>query len=369
MRKYYSGITVFKLAGSLLVLLAHIKLPPVYLALTHRLGGLAQAMAVVVPCFYMVSGFLAYKGWAHARQPRRYISRYLAWVSGVYSLFCAYYLATTTLPDLLTNYRAHTSLASPLHMLFEVFVVKGPVFSLWFVPPLLFGVSATYFFERRGQFRLVCGLAALGFLSAQLTSGSLCALLDSMSYSPFWTSGKHALLLAQVVASYLGIGFPFVVVGAWVARHEARFQALPVGLLATTGMGLFIGEIWFLTRVGGASHQHFVVFSMAPISLLLFHGVLHLQVPSIKAYHGFINRFSMVVFFLHPFLIELNSWLGGWVPYKLTAGQALACVLLTLPETLGVTLLLAAYLDRKRLGQAPTEVGEQPVLQTETALK
>jgi hypothetical protein len=367
MRKYYSGITVFKLAGSLLVLLAHIKLPPVYLALTHRLGGLAQAMAVVVPCFYMVSGFLAYKGWAHARRPGHYIRSYLMWVSGVYGLFCTYYLATTTLPDLLTNYRAHTSLASPLHMLFEVFVVKGPVFSLWFVPPLLFGVSVTYLFERRDQFKLVCGLAALGFITAQLTSGSLCALLDSNGYSSFWTSGKHAPLLAQIMASYLGIGFPFVVAGAWVARHEARFQALPVKLLATTSVLVFIGEIWFLTRAGGASHQHFLVLSMAPISLLLFHGVLHLQLPGIGAYHALINRFSMVVFFLHPFLIEINSWLCGWVPYKLTAEQALACVLLTLPETLLFTWLLATYLNRKRL--ASTGITKQAVLQPETALK
>lgn len=361
MRKYYSGITVFKLFGSLLVLLAHIKLPQVYLNLTARLGGLAQAMAIVVPCFYMVSGFLACKGWTHARQPGHYIRRYLTWVGGVYALFCLYYLATNTFPALLTAYQTHRLSGAPVRVLFEIFLVKGPVFSLWFIPPLLFGVAVTYFFERRHWFILLYGLAAASFVVAQFTTGTLRVLGENIGYSPFWTAGKHAALLAQLVASYLGIGFPFIVTGAWVARHETSFQRLPAGRVAALGILLLAAEIWFLNLKAGATHQQ-LVLSMAPISLVLFYGVLHLRAPGIKAYHTLINRFSMVVFFMHPFLIALNSSLFGWVASGLTASQALFCLLLTLPEVLLLTWALTACLRRWRPSPAADSFFPAPAL-------
>ena len=49
MRKYYSGITVFKLVGSVLVMFAHVRLPGYYLELTQHITGLGALMAFTVP--------------------------------------------------------------------------------------------------------------------------------------------------------------------------------------------------------------------------------------------------------------------------------------------------------------------------------
>ncbi|MDO7887212.1 acyltransferase family protein [Hymenobacter cheonanensis] len=353
MRKYYSGITVFKLVGSLTVLLAHIKLPSAYLALTYRVAGLAQMMAVVVPCFYMVSGFLAYQGWTRAASPGTYIRRYLLWISAVYALFCGYYLATTTLPALIGNYQAHVALGGPVRLLFDVFFLQGPAYSLWFVPPLLAGIGTTYFFERRGWFRAVCLLALAGFGFAQLTYGPLRVLAERLGQPVPWCTGRHALLVAKLSANYLGIGFPAVVAGAWVARHETVFLGMRARWLALGAAGLLVAETWFLWWATGGHYSYTLVFSMAPISLLLFLGVLRLEAPGIRAYHTLINRFSMVVFFAHVLLIRANYLVLNCPALGLAPGQELACVVLTLLESVALTLLLTHYLARRSQRAAP----------------
>jgi len=346
MRKYYSGITVFKLVGALVVLFGHIRLPEVYGQLAAHFIGLNQAMAFTVPCFYIVSGFLAYKGWAQAPSPGRYIRGYLGWLGGAYVVLCLWHVITNTLPALVAGYQQHTLPVQQLHWLFEVVFVSGPSLALWFIPPLLLGVGVAYFFERRGQLRTALLVAALGFGLAQLADGSLRGLVEALGgagWAPYQL--RQEWLLRTMLSGYLGIGLPSVLLGVVVARHEAAFLGLGARRLAlVAGPALALELLLLNWALPGYPYR--LLCSMVPISLLLFYGVLAIRLDGIRRYHALINRFSALSFFTHMYLIALNRALLGVVGPDLSPRQALACWLLTAAEVVLLTALLTVVLRR-----------------------
>lgn len=346
-RKYYSGITVFKLVGSVLVLLGHIKLPETYAQLAQHLIGLEQMMAFTVPCFYIVSGFLAYKGWAHTAHPGRYLRRYLLWIGAAYGLFFVYYLATTVVPGWVASYQAGQWSGQQLKPLFEIVFVYGPSPALWFIPPLVFGVVVAYWFERRGRLGLGIGLTAVGYVLAQLDTGTLRVLVEWLGGSPWVYHFRHARLLELLLSSYLGVGLPSVLLGVWAAGHEAAFRQLRGRRLAGVAVLMLGAEVGFLSAVLPGAYTYRMVFSVLPVSLLLFYGVLRLRLDGIRRYHVLINRFSIVAYFLHIPLIGLNAHLLGTTMGHLSPWQALGCAVLTMGQAAGLTALLSAVLNRR----------------------
>src|SRR5690349_3999591 len=103
MRTFYPGITLFKLAGAILVLAGHALLIPSMMVM--ELPPLASFLMlegrVVVPVFYVVSGFLLYKGWSHARNPASYVRRYGVRIATVYAVFCLLFVLEFNVPALL----------------------------------------------------------------------------------------------------------------------------------------------------------------------------------------------------------------------------------------------------------------------------
>ncbi|WP_374679429.1 acyltransferase family protein [Hymenobacter sp. J193] len=344
LRRYYPGITIFKLIGSLLVMQNHIRLSDTYMELNQHLPGLVQAASMVVPCFYMIAGFLAYQGWHHAREPRRYVTTYLRWVGLVYVFFCLLHFGTVVVPQLV----ASNFSVQPLKVLFERYLVRGPYLVLWFIPPLLFGIFVSYALDSRQQLRKGVWLALAGFVLAQVLNGSLRVVVEAWfpAVIPLFQI-KHMYLLGYAAANYLGVGFPFILGGVLVAKYEDVFlQIRARTFVALTG--LCVGtEFLLLHWLVEGPLQYQLAVSMLPISVFLFYGVLHIQSAGIRKYHKLINTYSMVVYFTHMFLIALNAWLLGWSTGHLSPLQAAVCAGLTFLQTVLLTALFMVFTQKK----------------------
>ncbi|MDG0791796.1 hypothetical protein OMP38_13695 [Cohnella ginsengisoli] len=61
------------------------------------------ALRVIVPCFYVVSGFLVYQGWSHAAAPGAYVRKYVTRIAIIYAFFCLLFMIRFTFPALQTG--------------------------------------------------------------------------------------------------------------------------------------------------------------------------------------------------------------------------------------------------------------------------
>lgn len=346
MRRYYPGITIFKLVGSVLVVFSHIGLPEIYKALTGYVTGLNQILGVIVPCFYMVAGFLAYKGWTHARSSRRYITHYLTWLLAIYGLFCIAYIGTAAVPYWLHGAVPPAFTEGLVKGMLKLFFVNAPYPQLWFIPPLLFGVSITYFFIRKGRFATAAALAVAGFVAAQLMSGTFKVAIELLNGGQSLYHGRHAGLLEWLIVSYFGLGYPFVLLGAFISKHEERFLAIRGRRLAAFSLALTFAEGLFLYVFVGGRYQYYLVLSVLPLSALLFHRLLTVKMPAIQPHHQFINRLSMVIYFFHMALIKLNLSLFNWQSDYAAPNRVMICLLLTITEAVLITRLMSYYMAR-----------------------
>lgn len=56
-----------------------------------------------MPCFYVIAGFLAYKGWSHAASSRLYMQKYLTRLFIIYCFFCCIFAAESIVPKLING--------------------------------------------------------------------------------------------------------------------------------------------------------------------------------------------------------------------------------------------------------------------------
>jgi len=337
MRKYYPGITLFKLIGSLLVVLTHIKLPLIYAQLNKNIAGLHNFVAVIVPCFYVVSGFLAYQGWFNSKNRHLYIRRYLMWIFSVYIIFFLFYIIEHTLPLFWHYGFIPHFLFDQFKDLLEKFFIKGPNPALWFVPPLFFGVIVSYYFITRKKIRLVIVLASSGFIFAQFLSGTLRVLLESFISSTANILNIHIIRLS---VQYLGFGLPFVLTGVLLGKYETAFLQTKANLLwSITLASVLIEGIYLHYFVVGTYHYQ-LIFSMIPIAILTFYNILNIKADGIRQYHKFLNAYTIIIYFCHFYLISINLQILGLKLPDVTTQQSGLCLLLTFMECLVLTALV-----------------------------
>lgn len=337
MRKYYPGITLFKLIGSLLVVLTHIKLPLIYAQLNKNIAGLHNFVAVIVPCFYVVSGFLAYQGWSNSKNRPLYIRRYLTWIFSVYSIFFLFYVIENTMP-LFWHYGFILHLiAEQTKDLLEKFFIKGPNPALWFVPPLFFGIIVSYYLVTRNKIKLALVLAATGFFVAQFLSGTLRVVLESYVGS---TANLFSLHAKNILVNYLGYGFLFVLLGVLIGKFETAFLKIkPLHIWLITLVCVVAEGLYLHYHVVGLFRYH-IIFSMIPITILTFYNILNIKADRIRQHHKFLNAYTVIIYFCHFYLISINLQILGLKLPDVTTQQSGLCLLLTFMECLVLTALV-----------------------------
>ncbi|GBG10824.1 hypothetical protein PAT3040_05590 [Paenibacillus agaridevorans] len=339
MRRFYPGITLFKLAGATLVLVAHALLIPSMVAMD--LPPLASFLMlegrVVVPCFYVVSGFLLYKGWSHASKPGAYVRKYWLRIAAVYAVFCLLFAAEFNVPALLQGGLGLSNLILQTKILVMAVFVNGPLLQLWFIPPLLFGSVAAYWLLNRLSLKMILIMLAVLYGVVQLASGSLLSFTGMGQVDIASLPG----ILWTGATRYLGFGLTFVVMGALMAKYEEQFLRMNVRLVAVLAIGVTAAETVLLTALAPWSEAYKLTFAMLPNTALLFYGVLRIRNATITAHHRLLNLFSIVTFVGHIPLMRLNKILFGWGgSLDLVLWQQMLQSLLTFAECAALTLLL-----------------------------
>ncbi|KGE19348.1 acyltransferase family protein [Paenibacillus wynnii] len=340
MRKYYSGITFFKLAGSLTVLVAHVILFRYLDHLPHtQMNFIFNASKVIVPCFYMISGFLVYKGWSNAADSRLYIRRYLMSLGWVYVFFNLFFWLEFIVPAVTSGGLSPGNLFLQLKIAGIAFFLNGPFIQLWFIPPLLFGVWMSYLLYTRMSLRSVVTLTLLVYLIAQLLVGTLRIGLDSIAGGLSFLDSSYGNYLELFAERYLGYGLTFVSAGVLMGRYEEKFlqvRAIPLSILAAS---LLVVETLLLFFFADWNSDYSLSLSMISSTILLFYGILRIKMVTIQKYHPFINGFSKVIFFGHIPLMKLNVLLGVGDLMGVGIVQGLVYLLVTLLECLALTYL------------------------------
>ncbi|WP_379137818.1 acyltransferase family protein [Paenibacillus sp. sgz500958] len=350
MRNYYPGITLFKVGGCLLVLLAHVIL---FRYTDHlpqtQLYYFFNVLKIIVPCFYVISGFLVYKGWSHAEDAGAYVRRYLIRFGGVYALFCLAFALEHVLPVLIRDGLTPAGMLLQSKILFIVFFLKGPYVQLWFMPPLFFAVWVSYLLHSRFNPRISIVVMVLAFAAGQLLTGTLRIGLDEVTGGIHLLQNSYGGYVEQFAERYLGYGITFVSLGIWIGKLEERFLSYSPGRLFALTVLVILLEALPLYLFVPWRPEYALAISMLPGTLLLFRGVLGVKARFVKAYHPFINLFSMVTFFGHIPLMRLNLLVGSDGASASTGiGDGLAYIAVTLVEIVLITLLMYRMSRRGR---------------------
>jgi hypothetical protein len=344
MRRYYPGITLFKLLASFLVVVGHVKIP-----LMFAQSGSTPFLFEIVPCFYMIAGLLAYKGWSSAENSFQYVTRYLKWILLIYSWLCIMYLVNTVMPGLSGAELTMNNIVGLAKRLFDKLLIRGASPEAWFIPPLIFGIIASYYFDSRNKLRFAAGLAVTGFVFAQLMCGTLRILTEISFGNIILYRLKHTVLVELIAYGYLAYGFPFVLAGVLIGKYEAEFFRSKIGWFVRMAILLTVLELIFLKIFAAGHYPYRVVMSILPLSLLLFYGVLHIRIDRIKAQHAFINLFSIVLYFTHWVLIRNNIKFLNWQKEDMTVWQTVFCICLTYFEGFALTVFIRLLLQYRKV--------------------
>jgi hypothetical protein len=346
MRKYYPGITLFKFIGSILVLSSHIGVPYFYKNLAYHVTGLEQFFNIIVPCFYMVAGLLAYNGWAHAKNPGQYVKRYLTWIIVVYLLISFGYLSILVLHQLLKAGLSLAAVMSVTRPFISDLFIRGVEPALWFIPPLIAGIVVSYFFERRNKLIYAGIIAIVGFIIAVVFNGVFRPLLE-WAFGDLQIYHVKNITYTRILSNYFGIGLPFVLAGVILAKHIDWFMKINANRFALFAVSFTIAEALILYYFVGGRFEYKLVLSMLPLSLWLFYGLLKVKNDKVKAYHIPINTISIVIYFSHSFFIRVNMYLFGCKVITLTTTQSVLFTLLTLAECLALSAAILSLKKKK----------------------
>lgn len=349
MRNYYPGITLFKLTGALLVVTAHALLIPLMQEVPEQQYQFALlALRIIVPCFYVVSGFLVYQGWTHAAVPGAYVRKYATRIGVIYGFFCFLFMIRFTFPALQTGGLGLSNLFLQTKILVYAVFLNGPFLQLWYIPPLLFGVLISYWLWARNRLLIGMIAAGVGYAICQLISGSLRAFPHDFPLGPFSLLEGYQDDLISLFTRYFGFGLTFVLLGAVLARKEQPFLRLKPRSLWMPAIVLTLFETGLLLSFADWNEKYKLAFSLIPNTILLFYGILRVPLKEVQKYHKAINLFSIIAFVCHIPLMELNLFALDWDRASMSGLEGLIYLQLTLAECLAITWIWIKATGKKK---------------------
>lgn len=356
MRSYYPGITVFKVAGALAVVLAHAVL------INHVPMELVGLLFFVVPLFYLISGFLVGRAWSRVTDPDAYTKKYLLRIGAVYVVFAMAYTGAEIASLILTTGFSADGLP---HLVNRVVydLVMGPAPYLWFIAPLLFGVALTYWLMKRSLVRKAGPVIAAGFIISVVLGGTLrTALLAVPGFASF-ASRKWVQYATPALVQYVGYGVTFVMMGFVIQRYPGAFSWLKGGPLIFAGVVLLGVETVLLSM--GPGWDRFdrpLCFSVIPLALVMFRLLLRWEQEGTPSSHKFWNLFAGLTYFLHMPLLQIQRYVFGLPAVARNPAQDVPVFLLVVVECFLISLLVGDSLRtwRRPSSSRPLDTADDP---------
>lgn len=270
-----------------------------------------------------------YKGWTNAADPNLYVKRYLTRIIWLYGGFCLLFALQFIVPAFVKEGLTLGNMVLQIKIMVMAVFINGPYVHLWFVPPLLFGITFAYWLLRSNRTRLAAAIGITGFIACQFSSGSLRFLFEGAMNGFMGISLTQWDYVDQGLTQYFGFGVTFVVAGALIAKTETAFLKLPFRRLLLLLTALVMAELALLMSTSQWTTEYKLTLTLLPLTLLLFHGVLRIKSKHAIAHH-------------------LNAWLLGWNQVEMGMSQWIAQSLLTLLECLLFSYLIGWSLRKRR---------------------
>ncbi len=342
MRKYYPGLTLFKFAGAVLVVMSHIREFPLQDALDASLPYFSTLCTVIVPCFYVMAGFLACQGWSRAAAPQRYVKNYIKWLGGVYLFF---FLLVVGGDLVLFGYNGVFP-RNPNYYL-ELFLT-GPYPQFGFLPPLLVAVGLGFLADRYGSLRVAVVLSAGGYLLAAAVIGPLRVGTNYLVGDLPLFHSRYFFWIEEFLTKYLSTGFPYVLAGICIARRETAFLRISKGRFVLLALLASVVEIKALQQLYPERYSYYMLLSQVPLTLLLFYGLLKVNTGWVQRYHVYLRQLSLFLFFAHWPLMLLNAMFMGTPCSMFSLRQSALCMVLTFGEVLLLERVFALLFRRRK---------------------
>lgn len=311
-----------RIFGSILVVIAHFKVFDPGIAAHPQAY---RMLRVLVPAFFIMSGFLCARSFSKERvfrQVIRYGAIYLA-----IQFFLVFWVHAST-------YMKSGTLSGLGVDLLKALVHRHEYArQLWFIPALLYPMLLNAFLDSSLKRRIVIGVAAVFFLFTQTVGWEpIVQFFETRAASDPSTARFFTPVDLYLLLLFYSMGLLFTTIGFDISTWKIR----PVHLLVAA-VPVVLLEV-FVRYIG-----------LTPIllSILCFEGIKRLPGAWMYPYHFEISVFSGAMYFLHFFGIIL---IQKYITLNVFVG-----VLLVTAANILITLA-ASYFVRRRKERAITDM-------------
>lgn len=333
-KKVYSGIDIFKLIASVLILLLHCVETKDY----FPCGVKFVFTGFAVPFFFIASGFFFYKGLSHANDKNAYFWKYEKNIAKLYLVWAL----IIYLPFEIVSYIKLNPGAGPIKIVLllirRFFVIgAGPY---WYLLALMLSAFCIYLIHRIKKDGLLYTLIVIGLVLGILYSCFRGSLGDVFPFNWFY---KITYFVFSWELNFIMYGIPFMGIGFIIAKKDLTIskRTSVIIFVASTLFRLFefnlsnifAGDFWKENNLSFAFIvQAFAFFMLAK----------ELQIGISKDTSLLLRQLSSFIYFLHviilyeilnPLLTRFTDWpvYSGWfIPIKMLMVLVPCCVLFTI---------------------------------------
>lgn len=287
----YTGIDVFKLISSFMVVLLHAIETTNYYAVAVR----EILTWFAVPFFFISSGFFLQKGLTKAENKAEYFKKYVKNLLFLFLVWAVVIYSPIVIHSYVNTNKTESALKIALLLFRRIFIIgPGPY---WYLVALLCSAIFIYFCHTKTYEKLLLFVMILGFL-LQIGYVSFREILSEISVFKFLFDGIYFVYSWE--KNFLMYGIPFMGLGYFFAKKGTKVKPSMAVLmfLASTLLGIFEynipkifpSEFWNGNKI-------FFAFAFQAISIFLLAKSVSFNIS--KKTSLFIRQLSSFIYFSH----------------------------------------------------------------------
>lgn len=320
-KKVYNAIDIAKFVSALLVVCIH-TFPFIDINETMNFISVSVIARVAVPFFFIASAFFFFqkidfkKDYRHVENTTR-LTSYLWRLAKIYLIWTIIYLPYTYL--LLKG--DGIGLTTLLRYIRDFFFT-GSYYHLWFLPALISAISIAYVMIFKLGYKKTAMIATSLYVVGML--GNLYA--DVLLSIPL-ISKLYQGYVSVFVTTRNGVffGLVFVVMGAYLAKHEVKPHTNQLSLLAGISMTLYIVECVLLKMNGRIQDLSSMYLMLLPCVFFLFIRLTRIQMNTLPLYKT-LRTMSLLIYVSHILFTQACLWfmpeMHSFMLYAISVGSS-----------------------------------------------
>lgn len=318
-QKTYDAIDIAKLISALLVVSIH-TFPFADISENANFVLVSILARLAVPFFFITSAYFFFrkinlhKTWKDSENLGA-LKHYLYRLFKIYVIWSIIYLPY----QLILMKSGGFTFVSVLRYIRDIFFT-GSYYHLWFLPALMFAVSAIYFLVLKFGMKKTLGISFVCYLIGM--AGNLYP--DVLSQIPVISTVFKAYLNVFVTTrNGLFFGMVFVTLGCCATNYHAKLENNQISLYSAISFILLVIECVLLKMNDRIQDLSSMYLMLVPCIYLLFIRLLKVKMKHKPMYHTF-RILSLLIYVSHILFAQLFIWftpeMNSFMFYVLTLG-------------------------------------------------